>query len=56
LAEAAGVYEELSKQANWMKIDCFDAASGVLRAPESIHEEILAAISTRVLSAAQAVR
>ncbi|HXA57169.1 MAG TPA: hypothetical protein VNU84_07000 [Candidatus Acidoferrum sp.] len=56
LAEAASVYEELSLQPNWTKIDCSDAASRAMRAPASIHEEILAAISARVISTAQAAR
>jgi dTMP kinase len=55
LADAASVYEELSQQPNWMKIDCVDA-NGAMRTPVSIQEEILAAISARVLSTAQAVR
>lgn len=51
LEAAAGVYDELSRQPNWLKIECFDAASGSLREPAEIHEEILAAVDARMSSA-----
>ncbi|MGA3294697.1 MAG: thymidylate kinase [Candidatus Acidiferrales bacterium] len=51
LEAAAEVYEYLARQPNWLKIDCFDAASRVLRSPASIHEEILAAVEARIASA-----
>jgi dTMP kinase len=50
LEGAAEVYDELARQSNWLTIECFDAASGALRAAPAIHEEILAAIEARVAS------
>ena len=55
LEAATGVYEQLAKQPNWLKIDCFDAKSGSLRAPHVIHAEILAEIDSRILKS-QSVR
>jgi dTMP kinase len=51
LAAAAGVYDELAKQPNWVTIDCYDAAAGALRPPAEIHADILAAVDARILSA-----
>jgi dTMP kinase len=48
LEAAAEVYEELARQPNWVKIDCFDTASRVLRSPAAIHDEILAAVDARI--------
>lgn len=54
LDAAAEVYDALARQPNWVKIDCFDAASRRMRTPEAIHGEILAAVETRVFSALRA--
>ena len=54
LRTAAEVYDALARQSNWMRIECFDAATGVLRAPESIHREVLTAIDVRVFPAVRA--
>src|SRR5579872_31681 len=54
LEAAAGVYDELSKQKNWFTIDCFDATTRGLRAPEAIHKQILAAIDALVVPALRA--
>jgi dTMP kinase len=43
LRSAAAVYDELSRQTNWLRIECA-TANRSLRTPEAIHEEILAAI------------
>lgn len=51
LEAASAVYDDLTRQANWVKIECFDAATDHLRSPETIHKEILAAIDARVLGA-----
>jgi len=51
LEAAAEVYDELSRQPNWLRIECFDAAAGALRARAEIHEEILAAVESRLSSA-----
>lgn len=56
LQAASEIYDQLSRQPNWLKIECFDAASHRLRAPEAIHEEILLAVEARVSSALQANR
>jgi dTMP kinase len=54
LEAASGVYDELSRQAGWVTVECYDAAAAKLRAPEQIHEEIRAAIEARVLGVARA--
>jgi dTMP kinase len=54
LEAAAEVYESLSLQPNWMKIECWDESRKALRSPEEIHHDVLAAIDSRVLSAAPA--
>jgi dTMP kinase len=51
LAAAAQVYDELARQQNWVKVECFDAVAGALRAPASIHDEILAAVEARLAPA-----
>lgn len=51
LEAATEVYDELARQPHWLKIDCFDEASGALRPPAEIHEEILAAVDARISSA-----
>jgi len=56
LEAAAEVYDELARQPNWVKIECFDAGAGALRAPAEIHEEILAAVDARISSALKAKR
>src|SRR5580698_2694474 len=48
LQAASEVYDELARQPNWVKIECYDAKTAALRAPEEIHKEILAAIEARV--------
>jgi|SRR5579863_3156126 len=44
LEAASGVYDQLTKQPKWVKIECFDAAAGNLRPPEAIHTDVLAAV------------
>jgi dTMP kinase len=56
LHAASEVFDDLARQANWVRIECFDAAAGVLRSPEAIHDEILVAVEVRALSALQAKR
>src|SRR5579871_4251670 len=48
LEAAAHVYETLSHQPNWAVIDCWVAASGTLRLPESIHTEVLSVVKSRL--------
>jgi dTMP kinase len=56
LQAASEVYDDLARQPNWVKIECHDAQSDSLRAPEEIHKEILAAIEARVFPALHAGR
>jgi dTMP kinase len=48
LQAAAEVYDQLAGQPHWLKIDCFDAGAGTLRAPAEIHEEVLAAVEAHI--------
>jgi|SRR5215469_14113127 len=48
LEAAAQVYDELSRQPNWARIECWDGSAGELRSPESIHADILAAVRERI--------
>jgi dTMP kinase len=54
LEAAFHVYDELAEQRNWLKIDCCYGAIRALRDPASIHEEILAAVESRIVPALQA--
>jgi dTMP kinase len=56
LEAASGVYDELAKQPGWVTIQCYSPAAKALRAPASIHEEIRAAIESRLLSAGRSAR
>jgi hypothetical protein len=56
LEAASQVYDELARQRNWARIECFDAAARALRSPEAIHKEILATIDARVFPALHASR
>ncbi|HTZ98748.1 MAG TPA: hypothetical protein VMB02_00350 [Candidatus Aquilonibacter sp.] len=47
LGAASAVYDDLARQPHWATIECFDAPAGVLRPPQEIHAEILAAIDAR---------
>src|ERR1700689_1172734 len=48
LQATSEVYDQLARQPNWLKIECYDAAARALPAPESIHQDILAAVQARV--------
>jgi dTMP kinase len=56
LQAASEVYDELARQANWVKVECYDAQAQAMRAPQEIHKEILAAIEARVFPALHASR
>lgn len=53
LKQASALYDQLARRPNWARIDCADkparagARAAPLRTPESIHQEILAAIDAR---------
>jgi dTMP kinase len=48
LEATSEVYDQLAQQPNWLRIECYDTAAKALRAPESIHQEILAAVPAHV--------
>jgi dTMP kinase len=52
LEQTAIIYDRLATEANWTRIDCFNAASGALRSPEEIHGAVLQVVETRILSLA----
>jgi dTMP kinase len=54
LEAASEVYDGLTRQPNWVRIECFDAATRTLRPPDTIQKEILAAVEARVFSALRA--
>ena len=54
LEAASRVYDQLAQQPHWVRIDCFDAARGALRSPESIHAEVLSAVEARIAPALRA--
>jgi dTMP kinase len=56
LQAASEVYDELARQSNWARVECYDAAVRALRPPEEIHKEILASIEARVFPASPASR
>lgn len=56
LAAAADVYDELARQANWVKIECADSASGALRSPTAINERIVSVIGAKIQMSTHAVR
>lgn len=44
LEDAAEMYDELAKRANWISVQCFDATYQAMRPPELIAAEIAAAV------------
>ncbi len=44
LHDAADMYDQLSRGSNWKTIECFDAATQAIRAPEAIAADILGAV------------
>ena len=44
LQDAADMYDTLSREAPWVRIECFDSARNVMRAPKEIAQEVLAAV------------
>jgi dTMP kinase len=54
LEQAAEVYDRLATETNWVRIDCTNAASGVLYSPEEIHQALLNTVESRILSQASA--
>jgi dTMP kinase len=56
LEETAIIYDRLATEANWARIDCINPASGELHSPEDIHQAVIQAVETRILSWASARR
>ncbi len=52
LEQTAIIYDRLATEANWARIECMSAASGVLYSPEEIHRAVLQTVETRILSQA----
>jgi dTMP kinase len=46
LQEAAAMYDTLSSEAPWVRIECFDSARGVMRAPKDIAQDVSAAVQS----------
>jgi dTMP kinase len=44
LEDAAAMYDELAKRANWISVQCFDSRAKAMRAPEVIAAEISTAV------------
>lgn len=49
LKRAAQVFERLAHQANWSTVNCIKSGSNDLRAPEEIHDDIMAVLQARIL-------
>jgi thymidylate kinase len=56
LQAASAVYDELAQQHHWVTIACFDSSSEHMRSPESIHEEVLAVVASRIMGIVPAPR
>lgn len=54
LEQTATIYDRLATEANWARIDCINAATGVLNSPDEIHGAVLRAVESRILSRASA--
>ena len=54
LESASQVYDDLSQQLHWVRIECFDSAAQAIRPLAAIHEEILAAVESRIFPALRA--
>lgn len=47
LEQAAMVYDRLSRESNWVTVECFDLKAGALRSPEEIHKALVTAVDAR---------
>jgi dTMP kinase len=56
LEQTAIIYDRLATEANWVRIECINAASGVLYSPEEIHRAVSQAVESRILGPASAGR
>ncbi|HWG58816.1 MAG TPA: hypothetical protein VN661_07190 [Candidatus Acidoferrales bacterium] len=53
LRAALAIYDDLSRDARWARIECFDEHAQRLRPPDEIHREVLAVVDERVLAGAR---
>jgi len=53
LQAASDVYDQLTREPNWHKIECYDSAANGLRSPQKIQQEILAAVDARIAKSQQ---
>ncbi len=47
LREAAGIYDRLARQRNWITVECVHQETGALRSPAEIHRALVQAIERR---------
>jgi len=46
LQAAADIYDQLARRPKWKTVECYDARSGSMRAPEDIAHEVLTAVQS----------
>ena len=56
LEQTAIIYDRLATEANWVRIDCINTASGNLLSPEEIHQAVVKVVDAPSLSQASAGR
>jgi dTMP kinase len=56
LEQTALIYDRLATEPKWMRIECINAATGVLKSPEEIHRAVVQAVESRILSQGEAER
>lgn len=56
LQGASEIYDRLAQQPNWVTVECYDAAARSLRSRDEIHQQILAALNSRIFAALPAGR
>jgi len=54
LEAASEAYDYLAQQPNWLRVECYESSKRLLRTPKQIHDEVIAAVERRILSALQA--
>ncbi len=56
LEQTALIYDRLATEPNWVRIECVNAVTGVLKPPQEIHQAVVQAVDSRILSQAAAGR
>jgi dTMP kinase len=54
LEAASEAYDYLALQPNWLRIECYDGVERHLHTPKEIHDQVIAAVEKRILSALEA--